>query len=89
LTRWNTYSKPLGFWTLFITHNSKKLEKTKFWKLDMFLPSGEGKETPTILGPLERANLNHRLALSKGPNRVDVSLPSPEDRNRSTLQIVF
>jgi hypothetical protein len=28
-----------------------------FWKLDLF-PSSEG-ETPTLLGPLERANLNH------------------------------
>jgi hypothetical protein len=25
----------------------------------MFPPSGEGRETPTLLGPLERANLNH------------------------------
>jgi hypothetical protein len=31
-------------------------------------------ETPTQLGLLERANLNHwRLALSNGPNRVHVS----------------
>jgi hypothetical protein len=27
-----------------------------------------------------------RLALSKGPNRVDVSLPSPEEGNRPILQ---
>jgi hypothetical protein len=33
------------------------------------------------------ANLNHwtRLALSKGPNTVGVSLPSPEDGNRYNL----
>jgi hypothetical protein len=30
-----------------------------FWKLDLFLPSGEGGKTATLLGPLERANLNH------------------------------
>jgi hypothetical protein len=31
-----------------------------------------------------------RLALSKGPNRVGVSLPSPEDGNRSSLRnVVF
>jgi hypothetical protein len=24
--------------------------------------SGEGKETPSLMGPLETANLNHRLA---------------------------
>jgi hypothetical protein len=28
------------------------------WKLNLF-PSHEGRETPTLLGPLERANLNH------------------------------
>jgi hypothetical protein len=30
-----------------------------FWKLDLFLSSGEGRETPTLLGPLERPSLNH------------------------------
>jgi hypothetical protein len=55
---------------------------TTFWKLDLFLYSGEGWETPTLLGLLERANLNHcipvtflhkcflsylRLAVHKGP----------------------
>jgi hypothetical protein len=29
-----------------------------FWKLDLFPSSGEG-ETPTLLGPLERAHLTH------------------------------
>jgi hypothetical protein len=30
------------------------------------------------------------LSLSKGPNRVDVSFPSPEDGNRSSLRnVVF
>jgi hypothetical protein len=37
-----------------------------------FLSSGEGWETPTLLGPL-------RLTLSNGPTRVDVSFRSPED----------
>jgi hypothetical protein len=27
----------------------------------MFPSLGDGKETPTLLGPLERANLNHSL----------------------------
>jgi hypothetical protein len=31
-----------------------------FWKLDLFPSSGEG-ETSTLLGPLERANLNHQI----------------------------
>jgi hypothetical protein len=30
-----------------------------FWKLDLFPSSGEGKETPTVLVPLERTNLSH------------------------------
>jgi hypothetical protein len=35
------------------------LEKTAFLKLDEFPSSFEAGETPTPLGPLERANLNH------------------------------
>jgi hypothetical protein len=49
----------LDFWTLPIARNSKYLENTTLWKLGLFLSSGEGKETPTLIGPLERANLNH------------------------------
>jgi hypothetical protein len=30
-----------------------------FCKLKLLLPSGEGWETPTLLCPIERANLNH------------------------------
>jgi hypothetical protein len=30
-----------------------------FWKMDMFSFSGEVKETPTLLGPLERPNFKH------------------------------
>jgi hypothetical protein len=30
-----------------------------FWILDLFPSSLEGRETPTLLSPLERANLNH------------------------------
>jgi hypothetical protein len=45
----------------------------------------EVKKTPTLLGSLERPNLSHVLEvfLSKGPNRVGVSLPSPEGGSRS------
>jgi hypothetical protein len=64
-----------------------------FRKLDLFPSLGEGRETSILLGPLERANLNHwtlRLALSKGPNRVGVSLTSPAERKRSSFRnIVF
>jgi hypothetical protein len=30
-----------------------------FWKLDLFLSLGEGRETPALLRLLERAKLNH------------------------------
>jgi hypothetical protein len=32
---------------------------TMFRKLNLFASSGEWWETPTLLGPLERANINH------------------------------
>jgi hypothetical protein len=35
------------------------LENTKFLELDLFPSSGEGKETPTLLGSLERINSNY------------------------------
>jgi hypothetical protein len=30
-----------------------------FWILDLSLSCGEVRETPTLLGPIERANLSH------------------------------
>jgi hypothetical protein len=48
-------------------------------KLDLFPSSRKGRETPTLLGSLERDNLNHWLALSKEPKNVGVSLLLPED----------
>jgi hypothetical protein len=51
-----------GLWT-FVWH-SKKQENTIFQKLDLFPSSGE-RETPPLLGPLERANLNHWIQFSK------------------------
>jgi hypothetical protein len=44
-----------------------KLENTRFRKLDMFPPSGEG-ETPILLGPLEKASLNPLTAVSRPPH---------------------
>jgi hypothetical protein len=54
----------LGFWTLSIAHNSKRLENTTFRKLDLFPSSGNGRETPTLLGRLERGNLNQTVTSS-------------------------
>jgi hypothetical protein len=46
----------LGIWTFSCV---RILKNTTFRKLDLFPPSGERRETPTLLGPSERANLNH------------------------------
>jgi hypothetical protein len=51
----------------------------------LILPSVDGRETPNFLGPLFQ---RMRLALNKGPNGVDISLLSHEDRNRSNFRIV-
>jgi hypothetical protein len=37
----------------------KTQKKATFWKFYMFPSSGEGWETPTLLGLLKRANLSH------------------------------
>jgi hypothetical protein len=54
----------------------------------VFLTSGEGRETPTLLGPLERAtsSLEIELTFYKGPSRVGVSHHSPEDGKRSNFR---
>jgi hypothetical protein len=33
--------------------------KTTLWKMDLCQSSGKGRDTPTVLGPSERANLSH------------------------------
>jgi hypothetical protein len=63
--------------------DSKELEDKNitFRKLDVFPSSDEG--APTLLGPLERANLNQWTQQSR-------RLPSPEDENRSRFRnVVF
>jgi hypothetical protein len=45
-----------------------------------------GEKTPTQLGPLERANLNHFL---RGPTEFASSPPSHEDENRSSFRNVM
>jgi hypothetical protein len=51
-----------------------------FQELDLFSSSDEGKETPT---------LTSITFLSKGPNRLGVSLPSPDGGNRSSYRDAF
>jgi hypothetical protein len=55
------------------------MENTKFWRLDLFPFSDEGRKSPTI-------NQRLRFALSMGPNRVGVSVSSPEDGNGSSFK---
>jgi hypothetical protein len=70
------HSELVGFWTLSIVRNLKKLEN---------IVSEIGS-----VSVLRRKDLVQwlKLALSKGPNRVGVFLPTPEDGNRSTLRNV-
>jgi hypothetical protein len=49
--------KETGFWTLSILEGF--LKNMTFRKLDPFPYSGKKKVAPTLLGPLERASLNH------------------------------
>jgi hypothetical protein len=46
-------------WVFGPSPSSGILKNTTFRKLDLFLSSGDGWETPTQLGSLERTNLNH------------------------------
>jgi hypothetical protein len=50
--------KYLGFWTSSIVRDSSEVEDTNFWALDLFSCSDEGRETPTLLGSLERVDFN-------------------------------
>jgi hypothetical protein len=47
------HSESSGFFTLSIVLNSKYIEITMFRKLDLFPSSGKGRNTSTLLGPLE------------------------------------
>jgi hypothetical protein len=49
----------MGLWTLLIFWNSeisKEKKNTTFRKLNLFLSIVEGKETPTLLSPLEKSS---------------------------------
>jgi hypothetical protein len=46
-----------NYWVSGLCPSSGILNSMK--SMDLFPPSGEGRETPTLLGPLERSNLNH------------------------------
>jgi hypothetical protein len=52
-----------------------------------------GREVYISFGPLESPNLKHctsiRISLSKGPNKIGVSLSSPGEGNRSNFQFLI
>jgi hypothetical protein len=86
----NTVTELLGFWTLFTVGNSKYSKTQHFRNRMRFRLQMRERQTPTLLGPLESAVQNVRLALFEGPNRVGVSLLSPEDGSRSSFRnVVF
>jgi hypothetical protein len=86
-------SELLGFWHLSIFIYSKNTKERNVSETESVSVINWGEETPTLLGPLERANLSLsqwlRLALSNGSNRVRVSPPpSREDGNSSSFRNV-
>jgi hypothetical protein len=67
------------------------LENTTFQKLDLFQSSGEGRETLTLLGPLERASLNHWTGETGATDPVSETLCSlvfriPDDGKSPEIQ---
>jgi hypothetical protein len=58
-----------------------------FRKLNLFPSSSDRRETPALVGALERDNLNHWML---DPIKVWVSLSSPKDENKSSFpNVVF
>jgi hypothetical protein len=54
IANYSNLSETLGFWNV-------SMYNATFRKLDVFPSSGEWRETPILLGPLQTANLNHFL----------------------------
>jgi hypothetical protein len=86
--KWRLYrlvQESKGFWlnciTVRITGFVDFVRRPKVSETGSVPNSGGRREIPTLLGPLERANLNQQT-------RVGVSLPSPEDGNRSSFGTV-
>jgi hypothetical protein len=69
-------------WILSIVWVSKDVENISFRKLDLFPSPCEGREIPTLLGPLERANFNHCTQFPKCGffelSRIPAEVENPE-----------
>jgi hypothetical protein len=57
------------------------LKNTTFRKLDLFPSSAKIMAALTLLGPLERASLNHLNPVTEGPNRVGATIILPQEGN--------
>jgi hypothetical protein len=75
------HSESLELRAVSTARNSKCKKTQHFGKPGLFLSSGEERETLNLLGPLGRDNFKLWI-LPTGPNRVGISLPSPEEGNR-------
>jgi hypothetical protein len=51
------------YWVFGLCPSSGILKNITFWKLDLFLSSGERVETPTLLGPLELTSVTRPVGL--------------------------
>jgi hypothetical protein len=79
-----SYTELMGFWSSSIVRTLKnhKIKTRRLGNWICFRPQVRG--APTLLGPLERANLNHWTQESR------CLPPSPEDGNRSSFRnVVF
>jgi hypothetical protein len=69
----------LRVWALFIVRHTKGHERTqRFGNWICFHPQMKGGETPTLLGPLERPNLNHWMTQKTTAFRKVDLLPSSD-----------
>jgi hypothetical protein len=61
---------------------------TTFLKMELFRSANDWLKTHTLLGPLESINLNN--CSNEEPYKIDASLHSPEEGNRSSfLNVLF
>jgi hypothetical protein len=59
---------------LSLVRKCKELENKTFRELDVFPSSSQGRETPTLLGPVERANLDHWIKYARSSCKCEERL---------------
>jgi hypothetical protein len=86
-----------GFLGFCLSSRILNTRKHNSWKLDLFLFSGEEWEAHTLLGPLQRANLNHLNGLQFPKRCVSTHLEfqamdqvlKPDDSECQALQVLL